>query len=85
MSYKITWDNKAYNSLQKLDLFLSRRIVKLIREFSDNPYAKDVRKLKGEKAFRLRAGDYRIILDIDHENQVIKILRIGHRKNIYEQ
>ncbi|MBI2047005.1 type II toxin-antitoxin system RelE/ParE family toxin [Candidatus Pacearchaeota archaeon] len=33
---------------------------------------------------KLRIGDYRLVVDIDKANQTINILKIGHRKNIYE-
>lgn len=33
--------------------------------------------------FRLRVGDWRVIFDIDEENEVLKILEVDHRKNIY--
>jgi mRNA interferase RelE/StbE len=85
MAYKIIWDKKAFAQVEKLDHFISKRIVKLIREFSCNITSKDIKRLKGENAYRLRAGDYRIILDLDHKLKTITILRIGHRKNIYNK
>ena len=39
-------------------------------------------KLKGSNDYRLRVGDYRIIFIFDRD--IIKILKIGHRKNIYD-
>jgi mRNA interferase RelE/StbE len=83
MGYKIEWDKKAYDALNKLETLVARRIVKLVKEFAENPESKEIKKLKGEKAFRLRAGDYRIILDMDLYNKKIKVLKVGHRKNIY--
>ena len=42
----------------------------------------DIKKLKGRNDFRLRVGDYRIIFSIEQEG--IQILKVGHRKNIYD-
>ncbi len=84
MSYKIIWSKDAIDSLNKLEQITAQRIIKLIREFSENPRTKQFKKLKGEKTFRLRAGDYRILFDFDKSNE-IAILKIGHRKNIYER
>jgi mRNA-degrading endonuclease RelE of RelBE toxin-antitoxin system len=28
-------------------------------------------------------GDYRIIMDIDKNNLIILVIKVGHRKNIY--
>ncbi|OYT63109.1 hypothetical protein B6V01_004380 [Methanosarcinales archaeon ex4572_44] len=43
-----------------------------------------VQKLVGSSEFRLRVGDYRLMLDIDKEKILILVLKIGHRKNIYD-
>ena len=82
MPFKIIWDEKAYDSLNKFEPIISRRILKKIDELSENPFSKDIKKLKGGGDFRLRVGDYRIIFSI--EKNIIQILKVGHRKNIYE-
>ncbi len=83
MSFKIIWDEKAYNSLQKLEPSISRRVFKKVEELSDNPFSKDIKRLKGSNDFRLRVGDYRVIFSI--EQNTLQILKVGHRKNIYER
>ena len=43
----------------------------------------DIKRLRGNDiAYRLRAGDHRILFDV--EGGVILIRRIGDRKNIYD-
>jgi mRNA interferase RelE/StbE len=80
MNYEIIWSKNSINFLNKLELLTSQRIIKSIKEFSKNPGTREFKRLKGENAFRLRVGDYRIIFDFD---QRINIIKIGHRKNIY--
>jgi len=82
MNFKIFWDEKAHEYIDKLEPFIAKRIEKKISELSQNPFSKDVKKLKAIDALRLRAGDYRIIFKI--EQGTIFILKIGHRKNIYK-
>ena len=82
MPFKIIWDEKTYDSLNKLEPSISRRILKKVDELSENPFSKDIKKLKGRNDFRLRVGDYRIIFSI--ESNIIQILKVGHRKNIYD-
>ena len=83
MPFKIIWDEKAYDSLNKLEPSISRRILKKVDELSENPFSKDIKKLKGSDDFRLRVGDYRVIFFI--KKDLIQILKIGHRKSIYEK
>ena len=85
MSYEVVWGKRPIDYLKKLEPFISDRIVKSIREFSENPRAREFKRLKGESAFRLRIGDYRIIFDFDLKNKKIQIVEIGHRKNIYHR
>jgi mRNA interferase RelE/StbE len=33
--------------------------------------------------YKLRVGDYRVIYELDIEEQLIIIIRIGHRREIY--
>ncbi|MFZ5501636.1 MAG: type II toxin-antitoxin system RelE family toxin [Candidatus Micrarchaeota archaeon] len=40
-------------------------------------------RLSGSKAYRVRAGKLRIILDIREEDSSIVILKIGNRESIY--
>jgi len=81
--FKIRWDKRAKEELRKLETFLARRIIKKIREISEDPFS-HVKKLKGSSYFRLRVGDYRVILDIDKSINILNVLKIGHRKNIYK-
>jgi len=82
MIFKIIWDKKAIDELEKLELLISRRIILKVKELAEDPFSKDIKKLKGETSFRLRVGDYRVIFDIIRD--AIIILKVGHRKNIYE-
>ena len=82
MTFKIIWDKKAQNELIKLEVLIARRIILKVRELEKDPFSKDIKRLKGEKSFRLRVGDYRVIFDIVRDT--IIVLNLGHRKNIYE-
>lgn len=82
MIYKISFEKKALIELKKLDLLLAKRIIKKIKELHEDPFSKDIKRLKNQTSFRLRVGDYRVLFELFEEE--IKILKIGHRKNIYD-
>jgi len=79
--YNIEWKEHALHNLEKLESPISKRIFKKVEELSENPFSKDIKKLKGSHDFRLRVGDYRVIFSIEQDK--IQILKVGHRKNIY--
>lgn len=83
MKYKIVYEKEALRELDKLEPSISRRIIKKIDEMSENPSLCDIKKLKASEDYRLRVGNYRIIFVFNKD--IITILKVGHRKNIYER
>ena len=79
--YNIKWKEHALQNIEKLEYSIARRIIKKVDELSENPFSRDIKRLKGSNDFRLRGGDYRVIFSV--ESGVIQILKVGHRKNIY--
>ncbi|MBR9701301.1 type II toxin-antitoxin system RelE/ParE family toxin [Candidatus Pacearchaeota archaeon] len=82
MIYKIKFEKRAFQELDKLDQIISRRILRNIKELKKNFHTKDVKRLKGKDIYRLRVGNYRVLFYI--ENDLISILKVGHRKKIYK-
>jgi len=81
MKYQISYEKEALKEIEKLEPSVSRRIVNKIEQMSENPVSCDIKKLKASEYYRLRVGDYRVIFIFD--NAFIKILKIGHRQQIY--
>jgi mRNA interferase RelE/StbE len=42
-------------------------------------------RMKGVEAFRLRAGDYRVIYDFDRAKGILHLLSVGHRREVYRK
>ncbi|MBR9680054.1 MAG: type II toxin-antitoxin system RelE/ParE family toxin [Candidatus Altiarchaeota archaeon] len=83
MSYEILWSETAVKLLEKLDKKLQKRIIEKLESITENPFA-FVKKLVGLPLYRLRVGDYRIILSIEAKKLIIFILELGHRKMVYK-
>ena len=81
--YELKWDKKALDFLSKLEKDIKERIWDKIQACKINPfhYLEHLEEIEG---FKLRVGDYRVILDVDNKTNTININKIGHRKNIYE-
>lgn len=88
MAWQIEFDPGALRDLQKLDKSIQLRLVGFLRTRIsplDNP--RDIGEaLSGQRLgsyWKYRVGDWRIICDIQDQRIVIRVLRIGNRREIY--
>jgi mRNA interferase RelE/StbE len=83
MGYQVVYTKSAFEDIKKLDNVVKRKLKKKIEAYIKEPlyFAKKLINFS-IGSYRWRAGDYRIIFDIDGKK--IIILRIGHRREIYK-
>lgn len=81
--YEVIFDEKAIEFLEKLEYKIKERIFKKIISTKEKPFRYFERLTKRDE-YKLRVGNYRVIADIDEKSKKIKVLFIGHRKNIYK-
>ncbi len=84
MTYEILWHPKALEKLEKLSKNISERIVKKVEGIKENPF-RFLEHYEGKDYYKLRVGDYRLLVDIDNSNKVIKIQVFDHRGRIYKR
>ena len=85
-SYKIEWKHSAARELRKLPREAVSRILQAVEELSADPYPTGVRKLVGsEQTYRIRVGDYRVVYSVFSSTLIIQIIRVGHRKDVYNR
>lgn len=81
---ELLFSESAMRQLKKIGVVHRRRIVQKLRFFisQKNPYrfADTIRDPRIGQ-LRFRVGDYRVICDASRN--VVTILRVGHRKDIY--
>ena len=81
--FQIEITETAKDFLKKLQKKDAEVILNKIYSIRENPY-RFLKRLKGEKLWRLRIGDYRAKVDVIISMNKIIVVRIGHRKNIYD-
>lgn len=84
--YKIEFDRRVKKDLKSVPTQDIERIKAAISNLSVNPRPYGCKKLKGKKYeyFRIRVGNYRVIYTIKDEILLIIVVRVGHRKEIYQ-
>lgn len=81
--FDIFFTAESKKFLKKLNEEDSKRIISTLERCRIRPHSY-VKKIVSSPYFRLRVGDYRVILDIKAGKLLIIVIEIGHRKNIYK-
>jgi mRNA interferase RelE/StbE len=85
-SYKVEWKRSAVKELRDLPRDTVDRILMAVEQLSTNPYPIGVRKLVGsEHTYRIREGRYRVLYTVTASSLLIQIIRVGHRKDVYDR
>jgi len=83
MKWRIIFARTAERELARLSSDAQLRVGREIRSLEDDPISASTKRLKGRREFRLRVGDYRVLYRLEHENRVLTIVAIGHRRDVY--
>ena len=81
--YRIELRRKTQRALDKLPKNDFNAIINALKGLAQAPRPRGVEKIKNAGLWRIRQGDYRIVYSIDDSQQLVTIVRIGHRREIY--
>jgi len=81
--YDVEFSKLAENQFFKLEKNIQERILSVLERIKIRPFHFVKRKI-GTPYFILRIGEYRAVLDIRKDKNIIFIAEAGHRKNIYD-
>ena len=84
MKYDLVYTRRSIKDIQVLEEKTKKRIGKALLRYSEDPlrYAEKLTDPRlGTYSFRI--GDYRVIFDLEETD--IVVLRVGHRKEIYQK
>jgi mRNA interferase RelE/StbE len=81
--YTISIQRSAIKDLANLQKDYATLIGSHIDSLVQTPRPPDSKKLKGNSGYSLRVGVYRVLYDIDDDEQKITIYRVKHRREAY--
>lgn len=85
--YEIELSRQARKVYLKLPETIRTMIYKKLKELAESPYFNhcDVKKLHGiPDCYRLRVKNWRILYKIYNDTLLIEVIKIGHRKEVYQ-
>ena len=83
--YKIEIKKSALKELKAIPSIDLSRIIDKIGALSDNPRPEGCKKLSGEEKYRIRQGNYRILYAIEDEILIVYVVKVAHRKVVYQR
>lgn len=85
MTYQVTLTPTAARQLRKFDPPVRRRIQAVLELLAAEPWPPGATQLVGGAGeWRVRTGDYRIVYEVVDDRLVVLVVRIGHRRDIYQ-
>lgn len=82
---KLLLSRSAQRDLDKLPDDITLRISKKLYDLAMNPYMQGFQKLSGNRGYRIRIGDYRVVYSIDKIDKSITVIKVKHRREVYRE
>ena len=86
MSYRLDFTSAAAQEVKKLPRPARDRVLVAIEDLAEDPRPHGAKKLVGaDVAWRIRVGDYRVIYEVVDEVLTITVIRVAHRREVYDR
>jgi mRNA interferase RelE/StbE len=85
-AFRVGLTASAQRDLSDLPSTVRIRILARIRWLSEHIAVIPHQAMHGEEwhgSFRIRVGDYRDIYSLDRATEVLTVLKVGHRRDVY--
>jgi len=84
MTWEVIWSEKSVKQLKKIDVKSAQKIFDAVLDCIINPF-QSVTRLTNSPFYRLRVGNYRVILDLQQNKMIIFVVETDHRGQIYKK
>lgn len=82
--WQVLYVRRAQKDMHSLEKGISKRIWEKL-EWAKENVERNFEKVEGSDYHKIRVGDYRAIVLLDRQKEIIDVRRVGHRKKIYEE
>jgi len=84
MAYRLLYSETSREQIKSLHPQIKLTVKSHIKTLKDNPYVGKVLERELSGYYSLKMKRFRVIYEIDHQNHIVQIHYVGHRKDIYE-
>ena len=84
MPFSLAIKPSVLKDLQPIPRDMRGKIALAILDLSKDAYPAGTKKLSGSvQAYRIRVGDYRILYEVVDGDQLVRVMAVGHRREVY--
>lgn len=83
MPYRVELETRARREFLDLPKEIQQRIADVLNDLQINPRPPGAKKLTAQEGYRIRKGDYRILYIVHDQGLLVRVYRIGHRREVY--
>ena len=85
MAYRIDLTKSAIKELERLSVKTHDKIIQHLAALEQDPRKFGAEKLTGIDAYKLRVGNYRIVYEIDDAANIVRVVMVDDRKQVYQR
>jgi mRNA interferase RelE/StbE len=83
--YEIVFLRSVYRDLRSIPKADIKKILRRIDSLSKDPRGPGCEKLSADERYRVRQGNYRIIYSIEDDRLIVTVVKVGHRREVYDR
>jgi mRNA interferase RelE/StbE len=84
-AWGVDFSPRGKKDLKRLDRQVRKRVYTALQRLAADPGAGQLHKLTGRTESRLRVGDWRILVELDHEAHTIVVHHVLPRGRAYDR
>ncbi len=85
MSYRVELETRALREFKDLPSAVQRLLAEVLNDLQTLPRPPGAKKLSGKEGWRVRKGDYRVLYMVDDRVKLVRVYRIGNRRDFYRR
>jgi mRNA interferase RelE/StbE len=83
LTYRLELETGARRELSDLPKDVQALIIPVLDDLQRDPRPPGTKKITGNPGYRVRKGRYRILYTVDDDLRLVRVYRIGHRRDVY--
>jgi mRNA interferase RelE/StbE len=81
--YTVLLERNAERALYDVPKSAVRPVIESLDSLESDPRHPGAKRLLNQEGYRIRKGKYRILFTVDDAARVVRVYRIGHRRDVY--